>query len=73
MKTYEEIAESIIKKYNLKLEEKKRRSAFAYRVVMLVSGACAAVIVCAFVSKNNYFLRIPQNNNIEKDEFRMIE
>lgn len=72
MKTYDEIAESIIKKYNLKLERKKRRALFINRVAVSVSGIFAAVIVCAFAFKSNYFLRIPQNKNIDKDEFRMI-
>lgn len=71
MKTYDEIAKSIIKKYNMKLERKKRISAIVYRAAFSVSGICAAVIICVFVFKNDYFLDISQKEDINKGEFHM--
>lgn len=57
MKNYDERIESIFRKYNEKLEEKKRKTAFIRRTAFCASGLCAAVIVCVFALKvpKDYF------------------
>ena len=51
MKNYDERIESIFRKYNEKLEAKRRKSALVRRTVFSVSGCCAAAIVGIFVWK----------------------
>lgn len=57
MKNYDERIESIFRKYNEKLKEKKRKTAFIRRTAFCASGLCAAVIVCVFALKvpKDYF------------------
>ena len=51
MKNYDERIESIFRKYNEKLEAKRRKSALVRRTVFSVSGCCAAAIIGIFVWK----------------------
>lgn len=51
MKNYDERIESIFRKYNEKLEAKKRKTAVIRRIAFSTAGLCAAVIVCVFALK----------------------
>ena len=57
MKNYDERIESIFRKYNEKLEKKRRKTALIHRISFCASGLCAAVIVCALALKvpKDYF------------------
>ena len=51
MKNHDERIESIFRKYNEKLEAKKRKTAVIRRTVFSAAGLCAALIVCVFALK----------------------
>lgn len=51
MKNYDERIESIFRKYDEKLQSKRRKSALVRRTAFSVSGLCAATIVGIFVWK----------------------
>jgi hypothetical protein len=63
MKNYDERIESIFRKYNEKLEAKRRKSALVRRTVFSVSGCCAAAIVGIFVWKYTPSMEIKQPDN----------
>ena len=49
MRSYEEMADNILEKYNARLEQKKRRKAIIMRTAVSLSGLCAAAIVGLFI------------------------
>lgn len=51
MKNYDERIESIFRKYDEKLEDKRRKSAAIRRIAFSTSGLCAAVIVAVLAIK----------------------
>lgn len=58
MKNYDERIESIFRKYDEKLEAKRRKMTVIRRIAFSTSGLCAAVIVAVFaikMSDNNHF------------------
>lgn len=59
MKNYDERIESIFRKYDEKLEAKRRKSALVRRTVFSVSGICAAAIIGIFVWKMPHRTDIP--------------
>lgn len=70
MKSYDEIAERILEKYNSRIAEKKRRRGIIMRTAGSVSGVCAAVIVGVAVWHNTTLrdasrvLYQPQKSNV---------
>lgn len=70
MKSYDEIAEKILEKYNSRIAEKKRRRGIIMRTAGSVSGVCAAVIVGVAVWHNTTLrdasrvLYQPQKSNV---------
>ena len=59
MKNYDERIESIFRKYDEKLEAKRRKSALVRRTAFSLSGICAAAIVGIFVLKMPHKTDIP--------------
>ncbi|MBP7188207.1 MAG: hypothetical protein KBA55_15920 [Ruminococcus sp.] len=53
MRSYEEIADNILRKYNDRLEQKKKRKAIIMRTALSASGLCAAAIVGLNVWNND--------------------
>ena len=63
MKSYDEMADNILRKYNDRLEQKKRRRTIVMRTAASVSGLCAAAVVGTAVWHNSSLkTSIPKNN-----------
>ena len=68
MKNYDERIESIFRKYDEKIEAKRRKSALVRRSVFSVSGFCAAAIIGIFVWKMPYRTDIPDPDSVLTQE-----
>ncbi|HQM00767.1 MAG TPA: hypothetical protein PLH98_09475 [Ruminococcus flavefaciens] len=62
MKNYEERIESIFRKYDEKIEAKRRKSALVRRTAFSLSGFCSAAIVGIFVWKMPHTTDIPNSD-----------
>lgn len=62
MKNYEERIESIFRKYDEKIEAKRRKSALVRRTAFSLSGFCATAIVGIFVWKMPHTTDIPNSD-----------
>ena len=59
MKSYDEIAESIIKKYNSRREQKRRKAAVFRRTAALTLGTAAVLGIGIFARSSRPSLRRP--------------
>ena len=62
MKNYDERIESIFRKYDEKLEAKRRKMTVIRRVAFSISCLCAAVIVAVFA------IKMPDNDHFEHSD-----